>query len=161
MTTPAVQAAHPPRAPYRVVNAVMRRLLTRPRPPHGLAEQLMVLHVTGRTSGRTLDIPVARHRTADGQTVVLTSARWRTNLRGGAPVEVTLDGLRRPATAELVEQPDVVAGVYSELIERHGWQRAGRRLGIRLGVRRAPTLDELADAARRDGLSVIRVELDR
>ena len=88
--------------------------------------------------------------------MVVTSAPWRKNLAGGAALEVTVAGRRRPAHGELVEDSDVVAGICRAEIERLGWKR-GSRLGIKVNVRRTPTHDELADAARRHHLSVIRI----
>ncbi len=58
-------------------------------------------------------------------------------------------------TATLIEDPDRVAEVYSTLIDRFGWAKAGRRLGIKITVDRAPTHDELAESARHYGLSII------
>jgi hypothetical protein len=82
------------------------------------------------------------------------------NLRGGpTPVEVTLLGRRAPATAVLEEDPEVVAGVYERLIGDLGRERAGRRLGIRITVDRVPTHDELAEAARREHLSVLYLDV--
>lgn len=90
---------------------------------------------------------------------MITSSAWRPNLRGGAEVEVTLRGRRRPAYAVLVEDPEVVAAAYLRAIERLGWKPAQRRLGIRIFVGRVPTLAELADAVRRSGLSLIQLDL--
>ncbi len=50
--------------------------------------------------------------------------------------------------------------MYHHLIGAVGYKNAGRRMGIRINVPRTPTLAELADAARRDGLSVIYLQLD-
>jgi hypothetical protein len=41
--------------------------------------------------------------------LILTAARWRTNLHGGADVEVVHDGRTRPMHADLIEDPDEVA----------------------------------------------------
>lgn len=71
----------------------------------------MVLHITGRRTGRRYDIPVGYHD-IDGQRTVVTSAGWRRNLRGGADVEVTLRGRRRHARAALVEDPPAVERVH-------------------------------------------------
>ncbi|WP_199422917.1 nitroreductase/quinone reductase family protein [Actinotalea solisilvae] len=156
---PAVEAAHPPKRAYVVVNRVMRWLLSSPRRASRIGRALLLLHVTGRQSGRALTFPVAYRREDDGRLLVLTSSRWRHNLRGRPDVEVTLLGVRRPARAELVEDPDTVARVYRALIEAERHRRAGRRMGIRLTVDRVPTLEELADAAVRDGLAVVRLDV--
>ena len=77
------------------------------------------------------------------------------NLRGRPEVEVTLRGRRSPAEAELVEDVDAVAAVFRVLICEQGYAKAGRRMGIRINVDRVLTPEELVDAARRDGLSLI------
>ena len=81
------------------------------------------------------------------------------NLRGRSEVEVTLRGRRLPASAELVEVVDAVARVYQALICEQGYAKAGRRMGIRINVDRVPTQEELVEAARRDGLSLIYLQV--
>ena len=156
---PAVERVTPPKAPYQVVNRVMRRLLSSPRRSRRLGEHLLLLHLTGRTSGRTLVIPVAYRGTGDGRLLVLTNSRWRVNLRGRPDVDATVRGVRRPAVAELVEDPDVVARTYAGLIREVGPKNAGRRMGIRINVDRPPTHEELVEAARRDGLSLVYLDV--
>ncbi|WIM99660.1 nitroreductase/quinone reductase family protein [Actinoplanes oblitus] len=158
---PAVERAQPPKAPYRVVNQVMRWLLSSPRRAQQIGQHLLLLHLTGRRSGRRFVLPVAYHDAGDGRILVLTSSPWRANLRGRAEVEVTLLGERRPARAQLVEDPDQVAAVYLRLIVAAGRRRAGRRLGIRINVDRVPTPGELAEASRRDGLALIYLDVTR
>jgi hypothetical protein len=155
----AVERAAPPKGPFVVVNRVMRWLLSSPARSRRVGQQLLLLHVTGRRTGRELTFPVAYRRTTDGRLLVLTNAVWRVNLRGRPDLDVTMLGVRTPARAELVEDPDTVAGVYRELIDREGHARAGRRMGIRINVDRTPTTAELADAARRDGLSLVYLDV--
>jgi hypothetical protein len=138
----------------------MRSLLSRPRTAQRVGRYLLLLQVTGRKTGRVLVFPVAYRRCDGGRLMVLTNSPWRVNLRGGAPVTVTLLGERRAAQAGLVEDPREVARVYRGLIEEAGYAKAGRRMGIRINVPRTPTLDELADAARRDGLAVVYLDVE-
>ncbi|MEP6463282.1 MAG: hypothetical protein ABJC62_07690 [Frankiaceae bacterium] len=72
---------------------------------------------------------------------------------------MTLRGQRHVGYATVVEDPDAVAAAYLGVIERLGWQAAQRRLGIKISVGRIPTAEELADAVRRSGLSLIRLDL--
>lgn len=138
----------------RLVNPLVRRLVAR-----GLfGDSLLVLHLTGRRTGRRLDVPVGHHA-LDDATVVLTNSPWRHNLVGGRTVDVTLRGVRGPATATLVEDPGAVADAYVQLVGRLGWPAAGRRLGLRTTTGRAPTRADLLDAARVHGLSLVRLEL--
>lgn len=155
----AVQRVHPPRAPFDLMNRTMRWLLASPRRARLAGDRVLVLHLTGRTSGRAIDVPVAWRPEPDGRLLVLTTGTWRVNLRGRPDVEVTRRGVRRPAVAELVEDPDAVADVYARLIAEVGRARAVRDLGVRVAVDREPTHAELADAARRDRLSVVRLSV--
>jgi deazaflavin-dependent oxidoreductase (nitroreductase family) len=156
---PAVERVQPPKAPYLVVNRIMRWLLSAPGRSRRVGQQLLLLHFTGRKSGRRFVLPVAYRDLGGGRLLVLTNSGWRANLRGGPDVMVTLLGRQRPARAQLVEEPDAVAEVYRSLIEAAGHTRAGRRMGIRINVPRTPTHAELADAARRDGLALIYLDV--
>ncbi len=119
---------------------------------------LLLLHLTGRKTGRAIDVPVA-YASVGERLLVLTTSGWRVNLRGRPDVEVTLRGRRVGARAELVEDPDAVAQVYGARIADVGHAKAGRRMGIRINVDRMPTHEELVEAARRDRLSVIYLTL--
>ncbi|MEP7034470.1 MAG: nitroreductase/quinone reductase family protein [Actinomycetota bacterium] len=156
---PAVQRAQPPKAPYEVVNRVMRWLLSSPQRARRVGESLLLLHLSGRKTGRRMDVPVA-YAAVGKRFLLLTSSGWRVNLRGRPDVEVTLRGQRLAARAELVEDPDTVAQVYGARIADLGYAKAGRRMGIRINVDRMPTHDELVEAARRDGLSVIHLTVN-
>ena len=74
-------------------------------------------------------------------------------------MELTLVGQRISATATLDERPEAVAAVYERLIRDLGADQAGRRLGIRINVPRAPTPAELEAAVRRDHLSLIHLDV--
>jgi F420H(2)-dependent quinone reductase len=155
---PAVERAKPPEAMVKVGNPIFGWLLRSPL--HGLLdEHLMLLHFRGRKTGCAYTLPVGR-RAIDGRLGVLTSSGWRVNFRGGASVEVTLEGERRRGHVELAEDPEEVARVYANLIEEYGHEQAGRRLGIKINVDRMPTHEELVDAIERSGLSVITIDLE-
>jgi hypothetical protein len=122
---------------------------------HGmLDDSFLVLHLTGRKTGRRYDIPVG-YVDMEGKLAVVTVARWRANLRGGADVEVTLRGCLRPMHARLDEDPASVAVSYQAMIDRLGWKKAQRQLGISRPGGRAPAVLELDDAAQEYGWSVI------
>lgn len=162
MTTPhqpAVERVHPPKAPYLVINRIVGWLLRSPRRASKIGGSLLLLHLTGRKTGRELTVPVAYRPSADGRLVALTNSVWRVNLRDRPDVEVTLLGRRQPAIAQLVEEPDIVADTYQSLIEQEGHQKAGRRMGIRINVDRVPTHEELRQAAVREKLSVVYLEV--
>jgi F420H(2)-dependent quinone reductase len=151
---PAVENRLLPAALLRVLNPVLRTVLQSPL--HGaVSRELMLLHVTGRRSGRVYVVPVGRHH-HDGRLVASAGGTWRRNLAGGAALEVTLDGRRRPAHGELIDDPRVVAEIFGDLLADLGLRRASR-LGLKLNAGRAPTPDELR-AALRDR-AVVRVTL--
>lgn len=154
---PAVERIHPPNWLMRVVNPVVEQLVKR-GVPASVAERLMLLHFTGRKSGRHYDIPVG-YRRINGRMAVLSNSTWRVNFRGGREIEVTLERRRHPAHATITEDVDEVAAIYDGQIAHFGHQRAGRHLGLRINVDRAPTRDELRDLARSVGLSVIWIDL--
>jgi hypothetical protein len=137
---PAVQQALAPAAMVKVINPVLRTILG--SPVHGIASKgLMVLHVTGRRTGRVYDVPVGRHE-LDGQLLTFGGGGWRVNLRGGADLDVTLDGRRRRAHAELEEDPARVAEIFVRLLQGLGPKRANR-VGLKVNVDRQPTLEEV------------------
>ena len=152
MTT-TVKRSVPPPTLVKMGNPLVRVLLGSPL--HGVLDHaFLVLHLTGRKTGRRYDIPVG-FVDMEGQLAVVTVARWRVNLRGGADVEVTLRGRLRPMHALLEEDPAPVAVSYQTMIDRMGWKKAQRQLGISLPGGRRPTLPELKDAAHEYGWSVI------
>jgi hypothetical protein len=81
----------------RVVNPPIRALLR--SPAHRLlSNQLMLLSVTGRRTGRTFTFPVGYREDGDRLHVHVASPehkRWWRNLRDGAPVAVELRRVRR------------------------------------------------------------------
>jgi hypothetical protein len=149
----AVVRQQPPKRPFVVINAVMRGLLR--SPAHRLVgDRIGLLTFTGAKTGKTYRTPVGVHD-LDGGLVTLTSSGWRVNFRTPAPVTLHRAGRDLDLTATLIEDPDQVAGVYATLIDRFGYQQAGRRLGIKITVDRTPTHQELADSAHHFGLSVV------
>jgi hypothetical protein len=148
--TSTVKRSVPPPSLVKMGNPLVRVLLGSPL--HGvLDDSFLVLHLTGRKTGRRYDIPVG-YVAMEGK---LTVARWRVNLRGGADVGVTLRGRLRPMHALLEEDPASVAVSYQAMIGRIGWEKAQRQLGISRPGGQAPTVLELNDAAREYGWSVI------
>lgn len=118
--------------------------------------RLLVLTITGRSTGRRYTIVVGRHE-IDGVLSVFTSMPWRVNLRGGADVQMTCDGRTSTAHAVLEEDPHQVADAYATVIRRIGWRAAQRQLGIKINVMRTPTHAELVEAVSHDRLALIRL----
>ncbi len=155
---PAVERTQPPQALWdHVVNPLMRTLLR--TPAHRLVDDaLLLLSFRGRRTGTPYTIPVGHHDVG-GHPGVLTNSGWRVNFRDGHPLTVRWHGHVRTGTGHLDEDPDAVAQVYSDLIAEHGWQHAGRRLGIGINVDRPPTHHELVTAVTQSGLSVLHLHL--
>lgn len=152
MTSP-IKRTVPPRAVIKTVNPAVRMVLHSPL--HGLLDpSVVVLHVTGRKTGRQYHVPVS-YVLIDGRLTVVTDAAWRVNLRGGADVEVTWRGRRRTMHALLEEEPAAVAVAFQSVIDHVGWHRARRQLGIEGPGGRPPTLLELKDAAAAYGWSAV------
>ncbi|MFC7491588.1 MULTISPECIES: nitroreductase/quinone reductase family protein [unclassified Knoellia] len=132
------------------MNPVARRMVGR----GAAGDQLVILHFTGRRSGRRYDVPTG-YRAIDGSLSVFTSSGWRHNFKMSQVIEVTTHGQRRQMRAELVEDPDTVADTYWRLIDKHGVKWADRHLGIRINTRHAPSRAELKEMVQRSGLSVL------
>jgi hypothetical protein len=151
--TSTVKRSVPPPTLVKMGNPLVRLVLGSRL--HGvLDDSVLVMHLAGRKTGRRYDIPVG-YVDMEGKLTVVTVAKWRVNLRGGADVEVTLRGRRRPMHALLEEDPASVAVSYQAMIDRIGWKKAQRQLGISLPGGQAPTVPELKEAAREYGWSVI------
>lgn len=140
---PAVEEKPLPESVLRVLNPILRTVLRSPA-HRAFSKNLMLLHVTGRRTGHVYVVPVGRHE-HEGQLVASAGGGWRRNLKGGADCDVTLDGQRRHARGLLVDDPEEVAVIFSDLLAAMGRDRANR-LGLRLNVDRHPTLAELGVA---------------
>ncbi len=93
-------------------NLMMAWLLRSPL--HGLlGESFMLISVRGRKSGRIIRTPVNYVR--EGNTLWVTSQRnrtWWRNLRGGAPVNVFVQGQELKGHGDaIVDQPSVASGL--------------------------------------------------
>ena len=98
--TPGVRSKPPPLWLVKyVLNPMMRRLL-----PTRLGRWIPfgVIRVTGRRSGRRLEIPCGIYDCAAGE-VAFTDGAWAANIRGGVDVELVRGGRARHVHAELVE----------------------------------------------------------
>jgi deazaflavin-dependent oxidoreductase (nitroreductase family) len=91
---------------FRYVNAVMRLLLNLPFATP-LSGRLMLVHHTGRKTGKHYRQPVSYVR--DGDTLLTPGGgRWTRNLREGEPVTIRLKGKDMTAVPELVSDPDEI-----------------------------------------------------
>jgi F420H(2)-dependent quinone reductase len=151
--TAVVARRIPPQPLIDAVNPVIRAGLGSPL--HRLLDRgLLVLHVTGRRSGRRYHIPVGYVELGD-RFLVVTQHGWRANLRSGGRAEATIRGSRVVVRAELDEDPDSVAATCHDVIGQLGWRTARRWLGIVTESGQVPTAADLAQAARDYDLAIV------
>ena len=131
-----------------MLNGLMRTVLRSPL--HGLvSKSLMLLTVTGRTSGRSFTLPV-QYVERGGEILVLAgraeSKSWWRNLREPAPVQMRLRGRDVAGTAAAVRDPEDVADGLRAYVRRY--PRSARTLGMPAAGRdRGPDPQALAEAA--------------
>jgi deazaflavin-dependent oxidoreductase (nitroreductase family) len=98
----------------RGVNVPMRRVLGLPFSTP-ISRRLMLLHLTGRKTGRAYRQPVSYM--ADGATLLSPGGgNWKRNLREGEPVRVRLRGRDRQAWPELVRDPDQIERLLGRMV---------------------------------------------
>jgi F420H(2)-dependent quinone reductase len=154
MTTTVTRTV-PPQRLVNLVNPIVRAALTSPL-HRALDGTLLMVHITGRKSGRRYDIPVG-YVDVDGRLIIVTQHPWRANVRGGADIEVTQGGRRRPARAVLDEDPTSVASTVHTVFERLGRKSAQRWSGLKTNSDRIPSLAELESAIREFNLATITI----
>jgi hypothetical protein len=135
------------------VNPVVKALLRSPL--HRLAgKNLILLTVTGRKSGRTYTVPVGRHELPTGTFVIFAAGAWRHNLRGGADVQVVLDGQTRAGHVVPEDDPDRAAEVFKTMLDRTG----ARAVGVKVNVDRPPTVEEIKPAIAARTVGYLQLE---
>ncbi|MEV0246759.1 nitroreductase/quinone reductase family protein [Nocardia sp. NPDC050712] len=93
--TPTTSGPEPLMKRQQLVNSIVRKLLRVPGLSGVIGKRLLVLHVVGRKSGKTFDVPVAYTR-HDGAILIGTALRpWVKNLIAGTPVSASLGGRPR------------------------------------------------------------------
>jgi hypothetical protein len=136
---------------FRVANVGMRRILGLPiRTP--MSGRLMLLHLTGRRTGRVHLQPVSYVR--DGQTLLTPGGgNWKLNLVEGQPVPVQLGGKTRALRPEIVRDADTIDRLLGVMT------RANPMVSRFVGMRRGPDgrLDRAAlERAIAHGFVIVR-----
>ncbi len=152
---PSIERVKPPKWFIRRTNPILRGLAKR---LPGLARSVLVLHFTGRKSGRRFDVPIG-YRLEDGRIQILTDSVWRHNFTGGRGAEVTYLCRRQPAEGTLADDPAELADYYMTQTEAIGAKRVASDLGMRINLDRAPTHAEWMDALQRVGMARVWVDL--
>ncbi|MFI5498298.1 hypothetical protein ACIA5E_04470 [Nocardia asteroides] len=121
--TPTTTGPEPLRPSQGRVNAVVRALLKVPVLAGFVGKRLATLHVTGRSSGKVYDIPIA-YTVHGGSLLVGTALRpWVKNLRGGAEVRLSRGRAPETFTATVHSDEQGVLDLYA-VIARDNKQNA-------------------------------------
>jgi hypothetical protein len=137
----------------RMINPIVRRILTNPRLGRRIALQAL-LEFTGRRSGHTIRVPVCLHM-IDGVPTVFTERPWRLNLTDSAPVAVTHRGRVRHGRAVLLPATPQQVGTALRAALDNG--ATPFELGLKVsGGSYDPTIADLATIAR----SLIRIDFN-
>lgn len=142
---------------HSVANRVIPAILRTPVLHRLLSRNLMLVTFTGRKSRRTFTTPVTYTPTETG-VLFFSNQRWWTNLRGGAPVVLHLQGSAVTGVAEPVEEPATVAREVRAYLRRRGSSNADK-IGVALPGSGDPSDAELAAAVRSH--VVVYVALDQ
>lgn len=151
-TATRVRLAPPPPALMRMVNPLIRRLLTTRPIGRRIALQAL-LEFTGRRSGRTLRVPVCLHM-IDGVSMVFTERPWRLNFTEPTRVTVTHQGHVRHGTAVLLRATPHHVGTAIRAALDNG--ASAFEVGLKVRRDYDPTVADLSTIAR----SLIRVDFD-
>ncbi|MCW8378677.1 hypothetical protein [Streptomyces justiciae] len=151
---PAVSVSHPPFIVLHLMNQVLEGLL---RSPVGasLSRRYVTLSFTGRKSRQAYDFPIRPHW-LDGDLYAVTSNRWLLNFRGGAPVRITFDGRTTEHHGELIESPETVAELLTQLTTGYGPTRAQHKLALKFRTAGTPSRDDFIAAVRNEKIAAIR-----
>jgi hypothetical protein len=150
----AIDVGHPPSALLRLINPVLGTLLRTPLAGPA-RKQLMVLHFTGRKSGREFSIPVSAH-VIDGDLYALAGAAWKANFRDGASAQVVYDGKTTAMRGELIKDRALLPDLYLRCAQSYGAGRAQRMMGLKFRDPRVPDRAEFAEAIERLKLGAVR-----
>ena len=140
---------------HRVINPVMRRVLAGRFHRIMGSDTLMVLDFHGRRTGRPYSLPIGYMQDGDAL-VCYTPFGWWRNLRGGAPVSVTLRGSTLEGSADVcTDTAQITDGMAPYLRHNPG---DARFFHVSLDDARQPNHEDVALAAQRN--IQILIELD-
>lgn len=115
-------------------------------PLHGLMGKTLLIAFTGRKTGRKFAVPVNYYRELDALWVITKRSRnWWRNMKGGADVDLYLNGKKLKGFAEAILDESAIAAHIVDYV-RYLPISAGA-LGVRL-ENGAPNSDDLARLAK-------------
>jgi hypothetical protein len=142
-----------------VANPMVRFILRSPFHKM-MSASLLLISYRGRKSGKTFTLPV--NYAQAGRTIYIVPAMheqktWWRNLRGGAPVTLTLGGKAVGGQALVWEDvPDAMAAALEHYARRY--PPAAKMYGIRAGADGTYKREDLLKAAR--SVVVVKVDVD-
>src|ERR687889_701050 len=150
--TAKVRVSPPPRHLMRMINPLVRRILTA-RLLGSRITKIGLLRFTGRRTGRLLCVPAGLHL-IDGVPVAFTCRTWRLNFAGGAPVTVIHRAQVRRGRGVLVDAtPEQLGSALRQALDNGA---SPFDLGLKVARSYQPTVADLGTV----NLSMIRFELD-
>lgn len=152
ISTTRVRLAPPPPALMRMVNPLVRWVLTNPQLGPRITLKAL-LEFTGRRSGRAIRVPICLH-TIDGVPTAFTERPWRFNFTDPAPVTVTQQGRVRHGRAVLLKATPLQVGTALRAALDNG--ASPFELGLKVSGSEEPTVTDLSTIAR----GVIRIDFD-
>lgn len=120
-----------------------------------LRNQMMVVDVAGRKTGRRYSIPLSAHR-IDDVLYAMTSASWKGNFRGGAEARILLDGRSTAMRGELIDESAVVGDLAHRAAQAYGLRRAQRMMGLKFCAGKIPAVTDFAALCEREHYFAIR-----
>jgi deazaflavin-dependent oxidoreductase (nitroreductase family) len=132
--------------PSRLGNLFMQALINSPL--HSLlGNNLAVITVTGRRTGKAISTPINIVNLEDARTVISMRERtWWRNLRDGRQARISQAGERFAVRAEVVETPGDVAGWMEKyFLEYPGF---AKYFGIQLAAGRRPAAQDFERLGR-------------
>jgi hypothetical protein len=141
---------------FRIANRVIRPILASRLHPL-LSKRLMLLSYTGAKSGRVYTIPIGYFDWEPGVVLAMsTQLGWIPSMRSGPTVRLRVRGVDQPAVPTVVEEPEKVADLLAEFVQRKG-TRAAKGLMLGLPGDRPSVREELLAAASRARLVLFRL----
>jgi hypothetical protein len=135
-------------------NPIVRRLMRIPV-ARGLRNQVMVVDVAGRTTGRRYSIPLSAHQ-IDGTIYAMTSAPWKHNFRGGVAAQVLHNRECIAMRGELIEDSAIVGHLAHRCAQAYGARRAQAMMGLKFRDGQIPAAAEFAAVCEREQYYAIR-----
>lgn len=137
-------------------NPLIKLLLRSPL--HGIASSsLLALTYTGHKSGKRYSVPLSYVKDGDDLLIITFKRRtWWRSLRGGAEVNVRVEGRDRRGVAYTIEEPEAVRGDLAIYLRKLPY--LARHLEVEFDEDDNPDPEALARAAEKRVMVRIRFE---